>query len=128
MKKGTEVWMIRSWDNKGAFYAQRLTITSLGKQQGTATRNVNGENLKVRLYAPYDDLYPVNDVADVGNLGMELAQKWLDEKVAFHQVHRVQWCMDQEAAGLPCAYRLDDMIAEVARFQSYKPSFFIDNA
>lgn len=48
--KGDRVWSIGSWDNKGTFSYQLLTIESWGKKNGTATKVVDGMFRKQRIY------------------------------------------------------------------------------
>jgi hypothetical protein len=50
MKKGTEVFRIADWDNKGTFYVMRCVVDSWGKKQ-IHLREIGGEMTKHREYA-----------------------------------------------------------------------------
>jgi hypothetical protein len=52
-KKGDQVVRIKSWDNKGTFVQDELTIKSWGKVQGTVSYTVSGEMLEERVYVDH---------------------------------------------------------------------------
>lgn len=98
MKKGTEVWMITDYDHKATVYVTRLVITSIGKKQGTAIHTKDGKNIMCRLYAPYQSIYPVADIADINEFALALAVEQ-KERWRQHYVRAAEWYQEGASPG-----------------------------
>lgn len=75
IKKGTPVYLIRSWDDKATVYVQTLIVDSFGKRQGTAHSIENGQMLKVHIRPDQigQTLFAVADVEDLQTLAHQKA-------------------------------------------------------
>lgn len=125
IKKGSEVWKFGDWNQKGTAYARRLTITSLGKKQGTAIRVENGQNYECRIYAQeVERMELVSEYPDPTEFGLAFAAKVIADRVADWE-NRLAWVRQRNADGLPCAYNERDIIAHIEEAKAQTPAFFI---
>lgn len=130
--KGDSVVVIGSWNNKGAFYARRLTIESWGKEQGTASRVANGKFIKSRIYtnnanklvndsgflffAP--EFYFADGSINVEAEAIKIAAQWRDLVIAQAEANLAK-CKDRGDA----ESRIKHQEEVVAEYKSYVPSF-----
>ena len=86
IQKGTEVWFFQMWNRStNKVSATRLTIQSLGKKQGTATRVEDGKFVHDRIYAnQYGDLVAVADMPDPTAEGLRRAALQREAEIAHH--------------------------------------------
>lgn len=80
-KKGDEAFKIKSWDDRGVFYVERVTIQSWGKKQGTATRQVNGKSLKAQIYIVHEGNWYFPATIDAEAKALELAAVYIQEEM-----------------------------------------------
>lgn len=73
--KGTEVYLILDWDHKATVSVRRMTVTSFGKQRGTAVYTEGGATLKMFIEPELvgNRLFAVADVADIDLLAQDMA-------------------------------------------------------
>jgi len=64
-KKGDTVWLFGDWDRKGGCVVSKITLTSMGKKQGTAIQVIDGQNIESRVYpGQMKNMILVSELAD----------------------------------------------------------------
>lgn len=123
IKKGAEVWLFGKWSRDCASYVYRITLTSMGKQQGTATRIEDGKNCEFRIYSSdLDRMVPVSEMADPTEYALEFSRRLIETEIAYY-VRRLEFCREREAAGLPHAFRIPDVEKDIEIARALKPKF-----
>lgn len=101
IKKGTEIWYFGPWNDRATVYVRRLTVTSWGKEQGTAVCTEDGKPVQHRFYTNPDKPYnqcsrviPVTDMPDPMPEAMRRAvqQKADNLKAHINRIHH--YCLD----------------------------------
>lgn len=88
--KGTNVFLLESWDDKGTFSVELYSVLSWGAKRATLL-NMDGTNRKHELRTAQVNatpsgtwVFPVAELADVEAKALELAAQFLEEKRAHY--------------------------------------------
>lgn len=92
--KGTRVYYISRWDDKGTVLVRTFTVDSWGKRQGTLLET-DGTNAKFRVYTQRDHLrhavtVAVADTPDIEAFALGLAAEWLAQ-----ERDRLEQCLER---------------------------------
>ena len=93
MKKGNKVFIIGSWDDKGAFYIQEATVQSWGKKRATMMFEESGEMAKHFFYVNCLNKIDANvythiisaeefDSIKATEFALDLAKKYIELQIA----------------------------------------------
>lgn len=119
MKKGDQVWLIRSWDDKGAFYFQPFVVHSAGTKQVHLVSD-DGEFLHERLYRSTDAsaLWAADNC--IFPRSIDPVAKSLELASAFIAAQLAYW---QENVGRD-AYYQPSVLKNVAHFEAVQPTAY----